>query len=252
MLLIDFGNTRVKWARWREGQLLAPLAQAYDDPALAADLEALSVAEQPGLRVLRYASVTAPHHVQFVLRPLRAAGFECWRAGPPRSDGLLQLAYQPLDDLGVDRWLSLRALRARGAGSFVLACAGTALTIDVVDAEGRHLGGTIAPSVDRAREALLARAPHLAKSAAEVELLAQSTASAVHSGAVLGAVALIEKLHRHAEARCAQPLPLYLSGGGADLLRHWLQSTVQTVEHLVLEGLAGLRPGDSLAPAPIQ
>lgn len=246
MLLIDFGNTRVKWARWQDGRLLAPVALAYDDPALPALLDALSATETADQRRLHYASVTADHHVDSVLKTLRRADFECWRAGPPRSDALLQLGYQPPDDLGVDRWLSLRALRARGVGACVLACVGTALTVDVVDARGRHLGGTIAPSVERAREALLSRAPHLAKPAMAVKLLAQDTATAVHSGAVLAAVALIEKLHLHAEHACGDALPLFLSGGGAPGLRPWLDGSEVMVEHLVLEGLAALQPGGSL------
>lgn len=246
MLLMDFGNTRVKWARYRDGGLVAPLAQAYDDPSLPALLEGLCANGESDSLELRYASVTAARQVDFVLRPLRAAGFDCWRAGPPRSDDLLQLSYQPADDLGVDRWLSMRALRSRGESAFVLACVGTALTVDVVDDSGRHLGGTIAPSVERAREALLARAPHLAKPTAEVKLLAQSTADAVHSGALLAAVALVVKLHRHAEHLCQSALPLYLSGGGAPMLRPWLDAAEHLAEHLVLEGLAALTPGDSL------
>lgn len=243
---MDFGNTRLKWARWRDGDLIAPLAQAYDDPSLPALLEALSADGAADPREIRYASVTAAHQVDFVLRPLRSAGFDCWRAGPPESDDLLRLSYQPAEDLGVDRWLSMRALRSRGESGFVLACVGTALTIDVVDASGCHLGGTIAPSVERAREALLARAPHLAKPAAEVKRLAQSTADSVHSGALLAAVALIDMLHRHAEQLCQSELPLYLCGGGAPMLRPWLDGAEHLAEHLVLEGLAALTPGSSL------
>lgn len=245
MLVVDCGNTRVKIACAVGSRLQQPEAHAYDDPALPTALQRLS-AEHPMRRCLRMASVTDEQRNRLVLQPFRQAGFECWRAGPPRSDVRLKLGYQPADDLGIDRWLSLRALRARLNTGFVLASSGTALTIDVVDASGQHLGGTIAPSAERAREALLTRAPHLAKPDAELKLLAQRTADAVYSGAVMAAAALIEKLHREAERQVGAKLPLYLTGGGAGVLLGSIETPLHLVEHLVLEGLSALAPGDSL------
>ena len=245
MLVIDCGNTRVKLACAEDDRLQQAQAYAYDDPALPSALQRLAC-EHPVRRCLRLASVTDDQRNRLVMQPFREAGFECWRAGPPRSDVRLKLGYRPVDDLGVDRWLSLRALRARLNSGFVLACSGTALTVDVVDASGQHLGGTIAPSAERAREALLARAPHLASSDAELKLLAQRTTDAVYSGALIAAAALIEKLHREAERQLAATLPLYLTGGGAGALLPSIETPLHLVDHLVLQGLAALAPGDSL------
>src|SRR3546814_20228982 len=63
--------------------------------------------------------------------------------------------------LGVDRFLALLGAHARGVGATMVVGVGTALTVDWLDADGRHRGGRIAPSPTLMRDALHARAARL-------------------------------------------------------------------------------------------
>src|SRR3546814_5490867 len=56
----------------------------------------------------------------------------------------LRNAYREPERLGVDRWLAMIAAWHTHRGAACIANAGTALTVDVIDAQGQHLGGIIA------------------------------------------------------------------------------------------------------------
>lgn len=247
-LLLDLGNTRLKLAlvdadgRWTLASW--PLRPSAPWPALAAWL-----AEHAAGVVRRalLSSVTAITRREALCRTLTAAGIAVQRVGPPASDALLQLAYAQPARLGVDRWLAMRALRAELAGAFLLAGCGSAVTVDVVDAGGRHLGGVIAPSPERALEALQRRARHLPTAAGTVTPFADNTGDAVWSGAVLSTVGLIERVHAEAERRLQQALPIVLAGGGAATLAPHLRAPLLHREHAVLAGLAELA---ALPPPP--
>ena len=66
----------------------------------------------------------------------------------------LHLSYAPAGSLGGDRLLGMLAARHRYSGAVVVVSAGTAFTVDGVDAAGHHLGGCIAPGVGAAAAAL--------------------------------------------------------------------------------------------------
>ena len=238
MLLLDMGNTRLKAAcidvagGWQHASW--PLSPAPWD-ALAAWLDGLG---GPGEAWL--SCVTAAARRRALQQALDAAGIALREVGPPASDALLQVAYPHPERLGVDRWLAMRALRAELPGHFLLAGCGSALTVDVVDAGGRHLGGVIAPSPERSMEALRRRAPHLPAASASVTPFADNTGDAVWSGAVLSSVGLIERLHAEATRRLGAGVSLVLAGGGAATLVPHLHGPVLLREHAVLHGLAGL------------
>jgi type III pantothenate kinase len=240
-LLLDMGNTRLKAAvldpAGGRRQASWPLAP---DPPWQALLDWLGAGTGGGLRRAFLASVTTPARREALRRALGRAGVAVELVGPPASDALLQLAYARPERLGVDRWLAMRALRAEQTGPFLIAGCGSALTVDVVDAAGRHLGGVIAPSPERSLEALQRRARHLPAAPAAVRPFADNTEDAVWSGAVLSAVGLIERLHAEAEHRLDREVAVVLAGGGAATLAPHLHGPVVRREHAVLEGLAAL------------
>lgn len=239
MLLFDLGNTRIKLARGERGRLHEVVAWAFDDPACWVQVEQF-IAAAPARLPAWAASVTRRERVEQLQRQLESHGHGFELVGPAQSDDLLRLAYAQPASFGIDRWLALRAVRCEQKAAFVLASVGTALTVDAVDAGGRHLGGVIAPSPERAREALFERAPHLRGLGGRVDPFATCTADAVQSGAVLAAVALIERLHSEAEHRLDDHVELYLTGGGAEPLLALLHAPAQRREHLVLHGLLDL------------
>jgi type III pantothenate kinase len=232
-LLLDLGNTRLKWALLDGGKLGPAQALAYADADFAPAFRAVLARLPPGTNAC-LASVAGADITEVIARLLQQRFGRVQRIGPPRSSAALTLAYAEPQTLGVDRWLALLAVGRRDA---LLVSCGSALTLDLLDADGHHHGGLIAPAPERMREALLARAPHLAGGGRVVEF-ADCTRDAVESGAVLAAVALIERQHASAVERLGRALPVLLSGGGAAVLRPWLRVAVEWREGLVLEGMA--------------
>lgn len=97
-------------------------------------------------------------------------------------------------DLGADRIANaVAALRLFG-GPAIVVDFGTAISFDVIDREGRFIGGAIAPGVSTAADALVERTARLPKIEieGEVELIATSTVGALRSGVVYGFAGLVD------------------------------------------------------------
>src|SRR5690606_24272848 len=98
---------------------------------------------------------------------------------------------------------------------WLVAGVGTALTVDLVDATGRHLGGRIAPSPALMRQALQGRAAHLPAQGGEYREFAADTADALASGCTGAALGLLQRSLEAAMQACGEAVPLLLHGGGA-------------------------------------
>lgn len=236
-LLVDFGNTRLKWATFANGRFVPGGVFAHADLDLVETLRANWTALQRPTALL-VASVAAPAReaeiaafarerfdlaADFLISPRRALGIDTVYAAPER--------------FGIDRFLSLAALHAQQARAQVLASVGTALTLDALDAGGHHIGGLIAPSPALARHAIATGTARVGDSDGHFTTFADNSADAVHSGTLLGAVALIREFHAAAERRFARDAALTVTGGGAtELLTHL--PTAESRPNLVLRGLA--------------
>ena len=238
VLEIDAGNTALKWRLLAEGGV----AQAQGGFVYQQWPEAIwpdSNVER--VRVACVADDAIKKRIndwvagQWQLQPEFAA--------TQASYGGLTVAYRDERRLGVDRWLAMLAARedAGGQGVCVVDC-GSALTLDVVDAQGVHQGGYIVPGLAMMEQALLRDTGQI-KLVEQLEAtdrpgeLGKSTEQAVVWGALRMAGALVNEV-------CSQLDPdqyrLYATGGGMAQLQAWL-STPQAVTNqpdLVLDGLA--------------
>lgn len=236
-LLVDYGNTRLKWALWKDGQRslggVFGHAEATLESALAGAWGAL-----PMPRSIHVASVVADAREQ-ALAELVLARFgksaEFVRS-PAHALGIVS-AYREPERLGVDRFLAMAALHAKAARAQVLVSCGTALTLDALDAQGRHLGGLIAPSPALMRRVLGMATARVGEDAGTLVEMAGNTADAAWSGSILAAVALIERFRAQVERRLVGPVALVADGGGVD---EWLAkvSDIERGRDLVLRGLA--------------
>lgn len=227
--LFDLGNTRLKWAPLQaDGTLGEANAVACDEAG--GWFEALPTGE-----VACLASV-APERRTIAL--LAALAGRCSRVHRVRVEavlGPLRIAYPVPAHLGVDRFLAMLGLC--GQGPMLVVGVGTALTLDLVDAQGSHRGGRIAPSPQLMRECLHARAPHLPLAGGLYVDFADDTVHALASGCEGAALALIEQSMAAAQAQLGGRPVLQLHGGGADALRTRLPEH-RWVPDAVLAGLA--------------
>lgn len=235
--LFDLGNTRLKCAPLRDdGGLGEVVAIAHDgarlpdgwDAALPTRFDAavLTSVAAPALRVALLDALTP----------------RCGRISIARTAsrcGDLRIAYADPSTLGADRFLAMLGARAGHPQAATLAVGiGTALTIDLVDADGRHHGGRIAPSPALMREALHARAAQLPETGGAFRAFADTTPDALRSGCDGAAAALVTQALRDADTLLGTAPRLLLHGGGVDALADALPADGERAPSLVLEGLA--------------
>lgn len=229
----DLGNSRLKFAQVQpqgigEVQAIAHDGHAFEpgwQDALPDAMDVAGIASVAGARLR-----DALHHA-LAARALRVRTV----ATQARCDGV-EIAYAVPAQLGVDRFLSLLAAHARG-GDWLVVGVGTAMTVDLLDARGRHHGGRIAPSPTLMRAALHARANQLPVAGGRYRDFADDTADALASGCLGMALGLVEHGVRDASARLGVAPGLLLHGGGAEALRVHLPGAMHAPA-LVLEGLA--------------
>lgn len=233
--LFDLGNTRLKAAPLDAGGHVGRVLAIGHDGAAFADGWDAALPER--IESAAVASVVAAPLRTALLDALSA---RCGRISLartlPRLDGVA-IAYAHPERLGVDRFLAMLGAHARGGGPWLLAGVGTALTVDLLDADGRHRGGRIAPSPTLMRQALHARAAHLPAQGGVYAQFADDTGDALASGCEGAALALLEQSRVAAHALLGKAPAVLMHGGGAQVL---LERSLDAVAapSLVLEGLA--------------
>jgi len=252
VLLFDGGNTRFKWALVRHGRLGAQHATARDQLDAFIDWIARSppidrvvgvnVGGKPFERalraVLRQAASPRP---EFITSSSAAAGVRNAYANPAL--------------LGSDRWAAaVAAWHAGGCRRTVCAVSvGTALTLDLVDQEGRHRGGLIAPGPQLMRETLLGSTADIARRAAlrdakpprrnsrlRLPPLATATQGAVDEGCLSAAAGFIDRTMGQLTRQLEMKPLLFITGGGSAPVVARLRSACRPTPDLVLRGVAAI------------
>jgi type III pantothenate kinase len=233
--VFDLGNSRLKCARLDgQGGLAEVVALGHDGTTFA---DALAQVLPDSLESACLASVASPALTTAVRDTLLT---RCRRLSMARTqarlDGLV-VAYQDPTRLGVDRFLAMLAAHRRGGQASLVVGVGTAVTVDLIQAGGQHLGGSIAPSPRLMRQALHQAAAQLPAEGGRPVDFATDTADALASGCDGAAVGLILHSLEGAQARLGQRPQLLLHGGGSEALLAWLPQA-EYAPSLVLEGLA--------------
>lgn len=236
--LLDLGNSRCKCARLDanggRGEVLAmPHRGGVDVDRLRATVGPAAMGDIAWLASVAPASLT-----DAAIAALQALGYAVEIARTLPRCRRLRIAYATPAHLGVDRFLALLAASERGDAPCLLVSAGSAVTLDLLAADGRHLGGLIAPSAGAMRAILGQRIAQLDLPTGNVHEFADDTADAVASGAFAAVLGVVERSRRLAEQRLGVAPRLLLSGGDAEMLAAHLPFAVEHAPWLVLDGLA--------------
>lgn len=230
-LLLDAGNTRLKWGLHEEGAWLAQGVLDHDAvdslPGTWRDrpppMQAIGVNVAGSAVAERIASVLGPG------LPLR------WNLSAAVQCGVRN-GYREPSRLGADRWAALIGARHLHRGASLVVMAGTATTVDLLAEDGQFLGGVILPGFDLMRRSLARDTAQLPFSAGHYAPFPRSTEDAIYSGCSDAQAGAIERLFGRLAGR-PDALCL-LSGGAARVLAGRLDLPVREVDNLVLEGLA--------------
>lgn len=235
-LLLDIGNTRIKWAQYKNGALSESQALVHVGHSRRECLEEIAAKLEPSAL---WVSCVAGSEMQ---ESIFQWADEAWGLEPELIHASAQAcgvtnAYAKPEKLGVDRWLAVIAAHHRGKGAACVVDAGTCLTFDVVDAKGKHLGGLIAPGVANQRSAVWGRTQVRARPRDEqLEALATSTDDAVSFGTLHGPIGLVERVLNLVQTKLKVER-LLLTGGELNELSPYLPDW-EVVPDLVLEGIA--------------
>lgn len=240
LLVIDMGNSRGKWGLASPGLLCTG---SFD---MAADMEAVLARQDLPLASLKQVLISC------VAREERYQQVAAWLAANTAATvhrfisqaGAFGVTngYRAPERLGADRWAALLAARRIIQGRVLVADCGSAVTLDLLAADGCHLGGYILPGLRMMRRSLhqgTARLPEVGRGNMD---LAIDTGDAIAAGTLLGIVAAIEStIVRHKNPPCL------LTGGDAETIGRYLQVPCQHEPDLVLKGLviAGNEQADS-------
>src|SRR5664280_1304145 len=192
-LLIDSGNTRLKWAILQDDGLITSHALFNQQITRQQLIEAWKL--QPPPKRLAIACVSSTPLLELVL----AVAVELWPTieiislkSLAHAFGVYN-AYQEPEKLGVDRWLALVAVRNHYQLPACIVDCGTAITVDLIDADGKHQGGLISPGLTLMKRSLAEGTEALQFHEANYVFgPANFTEAAIYSGTLAAAVGLIE------------------------------------------------------------
>ncbi len=233
ILLLDVGNTRLKWA------LASPRGWIAQGAILNQEVGTLALSQWQNLpRPLRVVGVNVAGEALRVRVEGQLARWRLWphwlRPGP--AAGGVRNGYETTSQLGPDRWAAVVAARKHAQGACVVVNAGTALTIDAVDAQGLFRGGLILPGINMMRQALAANTARLQVAGGIFQDFPTNTADAIASGSIQAACGAIDRV-RALLAADTPVVDTVLSGGAAGELRERLVPPPICRENLVLEGV---------------
>jgi type III pantothenate kinase len=230
MLLLDIGNSRVKWAVFDDRGLRAPHAREHN----GVPGRLLQTLDLPLTDAVWVANVTGAEHEGPIADAIDAqCGARAQFARVRANWSGLRVAYAEPERLGVDRWLAMAAVWIEEEKPFCVVNAGTALTFDEVRRAGRHAGGLIAPGLSTSLNAVKTstRFAMKAGAAAYTDGLGTDTEGCVRQGTLFACVGLVERAAREVLG------PKVLTGGDAETLKPHLGRGWTLRPNLVLEGL---------------
>ncbi len=232
-LLIDLGNSRLKWA-CSTGEHLQQAEPLPHSEITLPILKKLWCDLQP-----QKIAVSCVGKVE-LLNVITAVARELWGELPihfAKSESTafgVKNGYLQPEKLGVDRWLALCAVWQKTHSPVCIVDCGTAITVDVLNEKGEHQGGLICAGLSLMKNALATNTADLplANSVHNIGL-ATETQAAIFNGTLFAACGLIEKTMQ----KLPENTQLVLTGGDAKIIATQLEHPFILESNLVLQGL---------------
>lgn len=226
ILLLDIGNTRLKWAM-QDSHGFHFLGQAhYADETLRNVVkdtyDTIWISNVVGDTVINVIDAAcSPSQTRRVAQV------------DERSRQGVTNGYTDVTQLGVDRWLAMQAAWEGCRRACCVVDCGTAITLDVINDQGEHEGGLIIPGLRMMRQSLSAGTRALPDvTDADVPTdspYARNTIDGITQGTLQAVITFIEKN--------AQGL-IFLTGGDAADIAPYLPAKPELDPYLVLKGLS--------------
>jgi type III pantothenate kinase len=245
VIAVDVGNSRTKWGRFCSGQLMDVVSLPLDQAAYEAQAAAWNLLASPDR--------PASGRVQWCVASVNLDGSEPllgWlhrfhdfdvRVLDDPAELPIRVELENPQGVGIDRLLNAVAVNARRppGRSAIIVDAGSAITVDALNADGAFVGGAIAVGLRTA-----ARALHeftywlpLLQVTEPPRPIGKSTADAMRSGLFWGTVGSINELLLRQRAALGNQPCVFLTGGDAPHLAPFLDQACELVNDLTLQGI---------------
>lgn len=245
-LLVDIGNSRVKWTTCDTAGRLEPQSAAEHAGWAVHDWER-ALFTRPGIERVMAASVAGARSKHALVEAASRRGVTDVRFATSAVSACgVRNAYRDPQLLGVDRWVAMiGAYHLRGPRASCVVDVGTAATVDAVTADGAHLGGFIVPGPHLMVRSLLTGTSDLATHSAASRAgatadFADNTREAIERGCRLTLAALVDRAHAELGRVAAAGSALVVTGGAAGEVLPYVLAPVEHVPDLVLYGLSRL------------
>jgi len=242
ILVIDAGNSRVKWGWLERGNAGGPhwasisTVSLIEFAASSDHINPFSVTHEDPERII-ISNVAGDGARELLVN--WTSIFDAaplWLKAEAERCGVRN-RYERPETLGADRWAALIAARALQPGACLVVNAGTATTVDMLAADGQFLGGSILPGVELMRFVLHEHTGRLPIQQGALREAPRNTLDAIETGCRHAQAGAIERLYREFAKSAGAPLCL-VGGGAGEHLMDELGMPRRYVENLVLDGLA--------------
>ena len=244
-LLVDVGNTRIKWVVWGEPGVLerGDLIHKGLDPSVLG--QRLWTDLTPPSQAM-IANVAGPKMANALSLWIREAWAIPVQFAVSESSGFgLRSAYARPGDLGVDRWVAMIGAKALSNQHCCVVDCGTAVTIDALTVDGEHQGGVIFPGIRLMRLALYRDTQQIPpEDNGQPVFLGKGTRDCVWGGTVYAVAGAIDSIVRHMKGTLGTEASCFLTGGDGPVLLPYLQEEYRLEPDLIFHGLWGMAEDD--------
>lgn len=242
MMLLDVGNTTLRWAFRGQNGLVGQGHLVHRGRELAG----LAGTAWSGLAapdVMAVANVAGPA----MQEAIADWAVEHWNLQPvflqaARHAAGVTNGYAVPGQLGVDRWAAMVAAWHEQQSAVLVVDCGSAITLDFIDASGRHHGGMIAPGLQMMRHSLSHETANIdilpAGQTGSAGLLATATEAAILNGTIRMATAMIERTATDIAGQSGDGIRVVMTGGDAPVIQPLLDRRTTHDPDLVLKGIA--------------
>ena len=245
LLVVDAGNTQTHLGTFRGGELVhdwrfATVRESTADElgAVLRNLLALRGVSLENLDAAIVSSTVPQQRPEWTAMAQRYLGCEMHVVGPGLKTGMA-IRYDNPREIGPDRLVNAVAGYEKVGGPCVVVDFGTAVTYDVVSADGEYLGGIIFPGVEISMEALTERAAALPKIELGTPraLIGKTTIDAIRSGAVYGFAGMVDGILGRLREELGDEMKTLATGGLASAIVPFCEAIDEVDDELTLTGL---------------
>jgi type III pantothenate kinase len=245
LLAVDVGNTQTHVGMFRDDELVEHWRFATVRESTADELASVLVGLLH-LRGLTLDDVSAAivssvvpqlvHEYQGVGE--RYLGGNLLVVGPGLRSGIPIRTERP-HEVGADRLVNSVAAYERVGSTCIVVDFGTAITYDVVSADGELLGAIISPGIEISMEALSERAARLPKVELEAppELIGRSTETSIQSGVIYGFAGQVDGIVSRLRQELGVEARAIATGGLATSIAPFCEELDEVDDLLTLTGL---------------